>query len=353
MPFINEVLAANQQHNLDVKAAARIQGSRFLFEPEEVHQKLVATIVGQGDVVNAICQQLKVIKAGLNDPRKPLCVTLLVGETGVGKTEIVRQLAAIIHGDPQGFCRIDMNTLSQGHYSAAITGAPPGYVGSKENITLFNEAAMAGTASRPGIVLFDEIEKANSEVARSLMNILDSGKLRLASGTRELSFTNSLIFMTSNLGSGQWFNLRQRLLKGLLTKKRRQKVFEKALFSHFDPEFINRIDRIEIFESLAPKHHAAIIDLELQNLNKRLLKKGYVVTLDANAVRLIQQQGADLRLGARAIKRHFRDLVMVPLAETLLALAALPEEPYPELPQQLRGEAVGQHIVFRSPTPGL
>src|SRR5690606_32324507 len=125
--------------------------------------------------------------------------SLLLGPTGVGKTEVVRLIAEAIHGQPDAFCRIDMNTLAQEHYAAALTGAPPGYVGSKEGTTLFDAEAIAGTFSRPGIVLFDELEKASTEVLRSLLNVLDSGRLTLSGGGRTLDFRNCLIFMTSNV----------------------------------------------------------------------------------------------------------------------------------------------------------
>jgi ATP-dependent Clp protease ATP-binding subunit ClpA len=127
-----------------------------------------------------------------------------MGPTGVGKTETVRILAEAILGSADQLCRIDMNTLSQAHYSSAITGAPPGYVGSKENHSLLQAEKIEGSYSRPGIVLFDEIEKASQEVLRSLLNIMDSGVLHLPSGTKEISFRNTMVFMTSNVGAKEF-----------------------------------------------------------------------------------------------------------------------------------------------------
>ncbi len=186
MPFINDLIEQNRAHNereaeqAQAEAKTTAYASRFTFDPDAVVELLKRRIAGQRPVIEALGAQLRVVKADLCEAGRPLYVTLFVGDTGVGKTEIVRLLAGAIHGSPDSFCRIDMNTLSQSHYSAAITGAPPGYVGSKEGITLFNEELIAGNYGRPGIVLFDEIEKASNDVSRSLMNILDAGKLKLA-----------------------------------------------------------------------------------------------------------------------------------------------------------------------------
>ena len=133
---------------------------RFHFELQKVMQYLHDRIIGQEAALNEIEKMLHVVKADFSAPDRPLSVTLMLGPTGVGKTETVRLIAEAIYGRPDAFCRIDMNTLAQEHYAAAITGAPPGYVGSKEGHSLFDETAIAGSHTRPGIVLFDELEKA-------------------------------------------------------------------------------------------------------------------------------------------------------------------------------------------------
>lgn len=337
MPFINDLLEQNRQQN-DREAAvpapqATAYASRFTFDPDAVVDLLKRRIAGQRAVIDALGAQLRVVKADICEPGRPLYVTLFVGDTGVGKTEIVRLLASAIHGSPDSFCRIDMNTLSQSHYSAAITGAPPGYVGSKEGVTLFKEELIAGSYGRPGIVLFDEIEKASNDVSRALMNILDAGKLTLASGNREMDFSNCLIFMTSNLGSRAWVELQRSTRKHWLKRLRnrlkpiqhsRAGLMEDALHGHFDPEFLNRIDRIELFEPLSDAHLQTIIALELERTNRTLKRKAVQVQLDTSAVELLCQRGFDPEFGARSIRRSFREQVVLPLADALLTSAPAP-----------------------------
>lgn len=345
MPFINEVLDSNRLNNQLAQEKEKLARtpvpwlSRFAFDPSDIETELNRQIIGQDEVIASLCRQLMVIKAGLHDSNRPLCVTLLVGNTGVGKTELVRCLAQLIHGNKQSFCRIDMNTLSQSHYSAAITGAPPGYVGSKENVTLIDAETVQGSSTRPGIVLFDEIEKASSEVTRSLMNILDNGILNLASGNKQLSFRNSLVFMTSNLGANtQWSAFRE-----LIYSRNKQQRHLDAIRHHFDPEFINRIDRIEIMQPLKQQHARHIVQLEVDRLNAMLVKKHIVIELDDAAVRFLAEQGFDAQFGARAMKRAVRDHLLVPLSE-LLVVGTLPSEG----DKRLLGKVSEGKIFFQS-----
>lgn len=212
MPFANDLIDSNRER-LDEQGVARLQ-SRFLFEPAAVMALLRSRIVGQDAVLAQVEAMLKVVKVDIGERERPLAVNLFMGPTGVGKTEIVRLLAQAIHGRADAMCRIDMHTLAQEHYAAALTGAPPGYVGSKEGTTLFDGEAIAGSFGRPGIVLFDELEKASPEVLRSLLGILEHGRLTLTAGSRTLDFRNSLIFMTSNVGAQQAQRYRERFGRG-------------------------------------------------------------------------------------------------------------------------------------------
>lgn len=321
MTFMHDRLEQNRTV-LAEAAESRTLTSRFLFEPDRAMATLRARIIGQDDVLEQVQALLKVVKADIGDPDRPLAVTLFVGPTGVGKTELVRLLALAIHGKPDAFCRIDMNTLNQEHYAASLTGAPPGYVGSKEGTTLFDAEAIAGTYSRPGIVLFDELEKASQGVLRSLLNVLDTGRLTLTAGSRTLDFRNSLIFMTSNIGAEESRTYRQRFEGGwrrLLGLKpvQEQQVVEEALYRHFEPEFLNRIDRTLHFRRLGGQHLEAMLGIELDKLNRRLEKHGRHVQLTEAARRWLCSR-YDPRFGAREMVRALRTQVEPALADAIL-----------------------------------
>ncbi|MBK3507202.1 AAA family ATPase [Pseudomonas sp. MF6747] len=295
---------------------------RFTFDPAQVMALLRSRIVGQDAALAQVERLLKVVKADIGERDRPLSVNLFMGPTGVGKTEIVRLLAQALHGRADGFCRIDMHTLAQEHYAAALTGAPPGYVGSKEGISLFNSELIQGSYSRPGIVLFDELEKASQEVVRSLLGILENGQLTLAGGTRTLDFRNSLIFMTSNIGAHQARRHRQRFTQGwrrLLRVFVRSEaaVLEEALHGHFEPEFLNRIDRILMFEPLDRHWLDALLDVELEKLNQRLAAHQRSLSVDASARAWLCRQH-DARFGARALGRRVRVELEPAIAECLL-----------------------------------
>jgi ATP-dependent Clp protease ATP-binding subunit ClpA len=295
---------------------------RFTFEPAQVMALLRSRIVGQEAALAQVEGLLNVVKADIGERDRPLSVNLFMGPTGVGKTEVVRLLAQALHGRADGFCRIDMHTLAQEHYAAALTGAPPGYVGSKEGISLFNSELIQGTYSRPGIVLFDELEKASQEVVRSLLGILENGQLTLAGGTRTLDFRNSLIFMTSNIGAQQARRHRQRFAQGwrrLLRVFVRDEaaVLEEALHGHFEPEFLNRIDRILLFEPIDSHWLEALLEVELGKLNQRLAAQQRWLSVDEPARAWLCRQH-DARFGARALGRRLRVELEPAIAECVL-----------------------------------
>lgn len=295
---------------------------RFTFEPAQVMALLRSRIVGQEAALAQVEGLLNVVKADIGERDRPLSVNLFMGPTGVGKTEIVRLLAQALHGRSDAFCRIDMHTLAQEHYAAALTGAPPGYVGSKEGISLFNSELVQGTYSRPGIVLFDELEKASQEVVRSLLGILENGQLTLAGGTRTVDFRNSLVFMTSNIGAQQARRHRQRFAQGWRRMLRgfarhESSVLEEALHAHFEPEFLNRIDRILLFEPIDVQWLDALLDVELGKLNQRLAAQQRSLEVDEQARAWLCRQH-DARFGARALARRLRVELEPAIAECLL-----------------------------------
>ena len=328
MPFINERIAQNQQQLEQEKHEKKVaRPSRFRFDPHAVMAILQERIVGQEHVLRAMEDMLLTVKADFNAPNRPLSVNLFLGYTGVGKTETVRVIAEAILGNPDKICRIDMNTLAQEHYTAALTGSPPGYVGSKEGQTLFNVDSIKGSFSEPGIVLFDEIEKANKDVVRAILNVLDTGKLALTSGAKELDFSNALIFMTSNVGVRDITQHIAMYQKGWrswlgLKPKNENNIFEAALTEHFDPEFLNRIDRIIPFNRIDNAMLDNLVSIELEKLNKRLSRRNAFITLDESA-RLYLCEDYDGRYGARSIARRIRLELEPKLAQ---ALINFPEE---------------------------
>ncbi|MFT4901868.1 MAG: ATP-dependent Clp protease ATP-binding subunit ClpA [Lentimonas sp.] len=204
-----------------------------------------------------------------------------------------------------------MNALAQAHYSAAITGAPPGYVGSKENHTLFYEEKVFGSYSKLGIALFDEIEKARTKVVRALLNVFDAGRLDLSARTKHINFKKSLVFMTSNVGAHLLVTCRKRFNSGWrktlnisASPPVERSILEDALPGEFDPRFINRIDRILPFNSLAFDWMGQVLDIEITHLNKLISSKGSRMALDPSA-RDSLLQDFDQRFGARHTSRKY------------------------------------------------
>lgn len=307
---------------------------RYDFNIDQVMKHLRSKIFGQESAMQAVEDMLKVVKANITDPDMPLYVALFLGPTGVGKTETVKRLAEAIHGNHESCCRVDMNTLSLEHYAAALTGAPPGYVGSKEGSTILDKTRIEGSFSKPGIILFDEIEKASPSVIQTLLNIFDNGILNLASGEKTIDFRNTIIFMTSNIGAREIFEFVDKKFApfikrvihflnpnywgkhddGFLIKS----IVKKNLESRLSPEFINRINDVIIFNWLDINVLNNLLDLLLAELNNRLKSHNCQLQLEKSAKDFLLKQGFDKHYGGRALKRAFRKHVEVPLASLLI-----------------------------------
>lgn len=313
----------------------------YLFDHRVMLAHLRERIVGQDEALEHIESALTIVQAGISEKDRPLYAALFLGPTGVGKTETVRALSVALCGDVEATCRVDMNTLAQEHYSAALVGAPPGYVGSREENTLLDKDKIEGSFARPGLVLFDEVEKASDAVIQTLMNILDNGVLQLTSGTTAISFRNTMVFMTSNIGAREihdYAHNRPRFLARKLVFLLNPRhlgagnaavlswIIHKKLHRRFRPEFLNRVDDVIVFNWLDRKALSSILDITVSDLNRRLVSSNVTIRLSPEVREFILDVGFDRRFGARFLKRAVRSHVENPLAKLIVA------EPRPSEP---------------------
>ena len=268
-----------------------------------LHQR----VIGQNEAVEAVSNAVRRARSGLQDPNRPIGSFIFMGPSGVGKTELAKALAAFIFDSEQAMIRIDMSEFMEKHSVARLIGAPPGYVGYEEGGYL-TEAVRRRPYS---VVLFDEIEKAHPEVFNVLLQILDDGRMTDGQG-RTVDFKNTLIIMTSNIGS-QWIQE----LAASDRKKMEQRVME-ALWANFKPEFLNRIDETIIFQNLAPEQIAEIVRIQVNKLSERLVAKDIELTLSNGAISFIAEKGYDPIYGARPLKRVIQHYIENPLSLEIL-----------------------------------
>ncbi len=273
----------------------------------KMEERIKKRVVGQNEAINAVSNAVRRSRSGLQDPNRPLGSFIFLGPTGVGKTELGRALAEFLFDDEQAMVRIDMSEFMEKHSVARLIGAPPGYVGYDEGGYL-TEAIRRKPYS---VILLDEIEKAHPEVFNILLQMLDDGRLTDGHG-RTVDFKNTLIIMTSNLGS--------QLIQDMGEKDydEMQKRVMEVVRSTFKPEFLNRVDEIIIFHSLGKEEIKKIIEIQLSYLNKRLTEKKLSITLTESAKGLLVEQGFDPVYGARILKRTIQRKIQDPLALKLL-----------------------------------
>jgi ATP-dependent Clp protease ATP-binding subunit ClpB len=277
-----------------------------LLRMEEVIGKRV---IGQTDAVVAVSKAVRRARAGLQDPNRPLGSFLFLGPTGVGKTELTKALAGFLFDDDAAMVRIDMSEFMEKHSVSRLIGAPPGYVGYDEGGVL-TEAVRR----RPyQVVLFDEVEKAHSDVFNVLLQVLDDGRLTDGQG-RVVDFTNTLIILTSNLGSQYLANLGE----GEDVEKVEPQVME-VVRAHFRPEFLNRLDEIVLFHRLGQEHMGPIVEIQVGRVQKLLKDRKITLDLTEAAERWLGRVGYDPVYGARPLKRAVQRYLQDPLAEKLLA----------------------------------
>ncbi len=271
--------------------------------------KLGARVIGQNEAVRAVSTAVRRARAGLQDPNRPIGSFIFLGPTGVGKTELTKALAAFLFDDETAMVRIDMSEYMEKHSVARLIGAPPGYVGYEEGGSL-TEAVRR----RPyQVILFDEIEKAHSDVFNVLLQVLDDGRLTDGQG-HTVDFRNTLIVMTSNLGSEYLANQPE----GQDVEAVRPSVMAEVR-ARFRPEFLNRVDEIILFHRLKREQMAAIVDIQIERLDKLLADRKIAIALDGAAKDWVAEKGYDPAYGARPLKRVIQKYLQDPLAELILS----------------------------------
>ena len=289
------------------------EAEKLLYMEERLHER----VVGQETAIKAVSDAVRRARAGLSDPDRPLGSFIFLGPTGVGKTELARALAQYLFDDEQNMVRIDMSEYGEKHTVSRLIGAPPGYVGFEDGGQL-TEAVRR----RPfRVVLFDEIEKAHPDVFSVLLQLLDDGRLTDGHG-RTVDFRNTLVIMTSNLGTGEVGHEQVGFLRdghGENNSVRLRHAIEDALRQTFRPEFLNRIDEIIIFESLTPEQVHQIVDLSVKEVEARLADHRVTISLSGAATEWLARKGFDQVYGARPLRRTVQRYVENPLSRSLLA----------------------------------
>lgn len=275
----------------------------------QMENELARRVVGQAEAVGAVSTAVRRARAGLQDPNRPIGSFMFLGPTGVGKTELTKALAAFLFDDEHALIRIDMSEYMEKHSVARLIGAPPGYVGYDEG-----GALTEAVRRRPyQVVLFDEIEKAHPDVFNVLLQVLDDGRLTDGQG-RTVDFKNTLIIMTSNLGS--------EYLVALGDEEEAEAAKDKVMAvvkGHFRPEFLNRLDEIILFHRLKREHMGSIVDIQLERLRKLLSDRKITVELAPEARNWLAEKGYDPAYGARPLKRVIQKNLQDPLAEEILS----------------------------------
>jgi ATP-dependent Clp protease ATP-binding subunit ClpC len=297
-----------------VQRIAQNEGARLMKMYDEIHDK----VIGQNEAIKKIVKAIQRNRAGLKDPNKPIGSFIFLGPTGVGKTQLAKVLSKYLFDSDDALIRIDMSEYMEKFAISRLIGAPPGYVGYEEGGQLTEKVRRKPYS----VILLDEIEKAHPDVFNLLLQVLDDGQITDSLG-RKIDFKNSIIIMTSNIGSrqlkefgtGVGFNT---TAKSASVEVQSKSVIENALKKAFAPEFLNRIDDVVMFNNLNREDIHQIIDIELKNLYKRMEDLGYKIKMTENAKDYISDKGFDPNFGARPLKRAIQKYLEDPLAEEII-----------------------------------
>ncbi len=308
---IAEVIA--RQTGIPIAKMLEGEREKLLKMEDQLHSR----VIGQNEAVEAVSNAIRRSRAGLSDPNRPIGSFLFLGPTGVGKTELCKSLANFMFDSEDAMVRIDMSEFMEKHSVSRLVGAPPGYVGYEEGGYL-TEAVRRRPYS---VVLLDEVEKAHPDVFNILLQVLDDGRLTDGQG-RTVDFRNTVIIMTSNLGSDRiqdnFGDLNYDSLKAMVME---------VVGQHFRPEFINRVDETVVFHPLGEENIKHIASIQVKRLQKRLAEKDYDLTLDESALSFVSEAGFDPVYGARPLKRAIQQYVENPLAQNILSGALKPGLP--------------------------
>lgn len=310
-PQIEEVVSMIS--GVPVQRMAQAEGVRL----KGMKQALLSKVIGQDKAVETLVRSIQRSRVGLKDPNKPIGTFLFLGPTGVGKTHLAKELAKNMFGTTDAIIRIDMSEYMEKFTVSRLVGAPPGYVGYEEGGQLTEKVRRHPYS----IVLLDEIEKAHSDVFNMLLQVMDEGRLTDSLG-RTVDFKNTIIIMTSNIGTRQLKEFGKGIgftaQTGENEKEHANSVIRKALNKSFAPEFINRLDEIVTFDQLDIASLEKIIDIELAGLYKRIEGCGYHFLLDQEAKRFVAEKGYDVQFGARPLKRSIQNHLEDGLAELII-----------------------------------
>jgi ATP-dependent Clp protease ATP-binding subunit ClpB len=295
-----------------------------------MEDRLGLRVIGQEEAISAVSNAVRRARSGLQDPNRPIGSFIFMGPTGVGKTELAKALAEFIFDSEQSIVRIDMSEYMEKHAVSRLIGAPPGYVGYEEGGYL-TEAVRRRPYS---VVLFDEIEKAHPEVFNVLLQILDDGRMTDGHG-RTVDFKNTIIIMTSNVGS-RWI---QEL--GASRREEMEAKITEALKASFKPEFLNRIDETIIFHNLTHEQIGEIVKIQIEHLRTRLAQRNIDLVLADGTISLIVKNGYDPVYGARPLKRIIQKYIENPLSMEILKGHIMDGN-------RISAEVEGDRIIFKT-----
>jgi ATP-dependent Clp protease ATP-binding subunit ClpB len=281
-----------------------------------LEEELGKRVAGQREAIQVVADAVRRSRAGLQDPKRPIGSFIFLGTTGVGKTELAKALAEFLFNDDNALVRIDMSEYQERHAVSRLIGAPPGYVGYDEGGQL-TEAVRRKPYS---VILLDEIEKAHPDVFNILLQVLDDGRLTDNKG-RVANFKNTIIIMTSNMGSGviqENFEKMEDWNREQIIEDTKEQVFE-LLRKTIRPEFLNRIDELVMFQPLTRKEIRKIVDIQFRQIQQRLAESGITLESDDEVLKQLGERGFDPQFGARPLKRVMQKLILNELSKDILA----------------------------------